>query len=386
MAQIGRPGLSAERKYELWARFKAGESFTTIARALGKPVGSIYGVVRLRGGIAPPVRRRAGWALTSGDRETISRGLSAGDSVRDIARALGRAPSTISREINRNAGSHRYRALDADARAWHQARRPKRCRLATNAPLRATVSAKLRANWSPAQIAGWLVSEYPSDPTMQVSQETIYRSLFVQARGALKRELTAHLRTRRPIRRSKNATKSGQTRGQIVDAVSIAERPPCIEDRAIPGHWEGDLLAGARNTHIATLVERKSRYVHLVRVTGKNTTSVVNALIREVQRLPAGLMASLTWDRGLEMAQHHRFAVATDVAVYFCDPKSPWQRGTNENTNGLLRQYFPDGTDLSTYTQRALNRVAQQLNTRPRKTLGFRTPAAILAEGVAATG
>ncbi len=248
------------------------------------------------------------------------------------------------------------------------------------------VAAKLRANWSPEQIAGWLVSTYPDDATMRASHETIYRSLFVQARGVLKRELTAHLRTRRPIRRSKRATKAGQLRGQIVDAVSIADRPPCIEDRAVPGHWEGDLLAGAKNTHIATLVERQSRYVHLVRVTAKDTTSVVTALIREVQLLPAGLMASLTWDRGLEMAQHHRFSVATDVAVYFCDPKSPWQRGTNENTNGLLRQYFPDGTDVSTYSQKALNRIARQLNTRPRKTLGFRTPAAILAEGVAPTG
>ena len=386
MAQIGRPGLSAGKKDELWRRFQAGESFTTIARALGKPVGSIYGVVRMRGGITPPARRRAVCALTSADREAISRGISAGDSVRAMARSLGRAASTLSREIGRNGGCHRYRALDADARAWQYAKRPKRCRLAITAPLRITVDAKLRKNWSPAQIAGWLVMEYPDDPMMRVSHETIYRSLFVQARGVLKRELTAHLRTRRPIRRSKNATKAGQTRGQIVDAVSIAERPASIEDRAIPGHWEGDLLAGARNTHIATLVERTSRYVHLVRVAGKDTTSVVTALIREVRRLPVGLMASLTWDRGLEMAQHHRFAVATDVVVYFCDPKSPWQRGTNENTNGLLRQYFPDGTDLSVYTQRALNRIAQELNTRPRKTLGFRTPAAILAEGVAPTG
>lgn len=386
MKQIGRPGLSADKKDELWRRFQEGESFTTIVRALGKPVGSIYGVVRMRGGITPPARRRAVCALTSADREAISRGLAAGDSVRAMARSLGRAASTLSREIARNGGCDRYRALDADARAWQYAKRPKRCRLAITAALRITVDAKLRKNWSPVQIAGWLVREYPDDPMMRVSHETIYRSLFVQARGVLKRELTAHLRTRRPIRRSKNATKAGQTRGQIVDAVSIAERPASIEDRAIPGHWEGDLLAGARNTHIATLVEPTSRYVHLVRVAGKDTTSVVTALIREVQRLPVGLMASLTWDRGLEMAQHHRFAVATDVVVYFCDPKSPWQRGTNENTNGLLRQYFPDGTDLSVYTQRALNRIAQELNTRPRKTLGFRTPAAILDEGVAPTG
>ena len=385
MAQIGRPGLTPGKKEELWARFKAGESFTAIGRALGKPVGSIYGVVRLQGGIAPPVRRRAPGALSSEEREAISRGLSAGASVRALGRSLGRASSTISREITRNAGPGRYRALDADARAWQQAKRPKLGRLATTARLRVVVAAKLRANWSPEQIAGWLVTTYPDDVTMQASHETIYRSLFVQARGVLKRELTAHLRTRRPIRRSKLATKAGQLRGQIVDAVSIADRPACVEDRAVPGHWEGDLLAGAKNSHIATLVERQSRYVHLVRVTAKDTTSVVNALIREVKQLPVGLMASLTWDRGLEMAQHRRFAVATDVAVYFCDPQSPWQRGTNENTNGLLRQYFPDGTDLSTYSQKALNRIALQLNTRPRKTLGFQTPAAILAEGVAPT-
>jgi IS30 family transposase len=303
-----------------------------------------------------------------------------------MARALGRAPSTLSREISRNAGPLSYRALDADARAWQQAKRPKACRLATDAPLRALVAAKLLADWSPAQIAGWLVTEFPEDVGMRVSHETIYRSLFVQARGVLKRELTAHLRTRRTMRRSKRATKTGQTRGQIVDAVSIADRPAAIEDRALPGHWEGDLLAGAKNSHIATLVERRSRYVHLVRVTGKDTTSVVDALIREVQRLPDELMISLTWDRGLEMAQHHRFSVATEVAVYFCDPQSPWQRGTNENTNGLLRQYFPDGTDLSVYTQQDLNRIARKLNTRPRKTLAFRTPAAILAEAVAPTG
>lgn len=385
MAPRGRPGISAAARAELWTRFKAGESFTAIARALGKPVGSIYGVVRLRGGIVPVPRRRAVEALTSAERETITRGLAAGDSVRRIAQGLVRAPSTISREIMRNGGRLRYRALDAEARAWDQARRPKPCKLAATPALCALVTDKLEAKWSPEQIAGWLVTEYPDDPAMRVSTETIYRSLFVQARGALKRELTAHLRTRRPMRRSKRATTAGQPRGQIIGAVSIAERPPSVEDRAIPGHWEGDLLAGARNSYVATLVERRSRYLQLVRVMGKDTTSVVNALIREVGRLPAGLMASLTWDRGLEMAHHHRFSVATDVAVYFCDPQSPWQRGTNENTNGLLRQYFPDGTDLSPYTQRDLDRIAIELNTRPRKTLGFRTPAAILAEGVAPT-
>ena len=386
MKRIGRPGLSDTQKDELWQRFSAGETFTAIGRALGKHAGSIFGVVAARGGIAPARRRRALGALTNEERETISRGLAAHDTVRTIAQALGRAPSTVSREITRNGGLGAYRAVDAEAAAWGRARRPKACKLATVPRLRAVVAAKLAAQWSPAQIAGWLVSAYPDDATMQLSHETIYRSLFVQARGVLKRELTAHLRTRRRMRRSKRATTKGQTRGQIVDAVSIAERPASVEDRAVPGHWEGDLLSGARNTHIATLVERTSRYVQLVRVSGKDTTTVVSALIRAVQRLPDGLMASLTWDRGLEMAQHARFSIATDVAVYFCDPQSPWQRGTNENTNGLLRQYFPDGTDLSRITQRQLDAVARALNTRPRKTLQFRTPAAILAEAVALTG
>ena len=386
MSRLGRPGLTDDQKDELWRRFQAGETFTAIGRALGKHAGSIFGVIAGRGGIAPAPRHRAAGALSREERETISRGLAAGESMRALARALGRAPSTVSREITRHGGSDAYRAVDADASTWRRARRPKPCKLATAARLRALVAAKLEAKWSPAQIAGWLVTTYPDDPTMQLSHETIYRSLFVQARGVLQRELTAHLRTRRRMRRSKRRTTKGQTRGQIVDAVSIADRPASIEDRAIPGHWEGDLLSGARNTHIATLVERTSRYVQLVRVSGKDTATVVSALIRAVQRLPDGLVTTLTWDRGLEMAQHARFSVATDVAVYFCDPQSPWQRGTNENTNGLLRQYFPDGTDLSRVTQRQLDAVARALNTRPRKTLQFRTPAAILAEAVALTG
>lgn len=386
MNRFGRPGLTDSQKDELWRRFRAGETLTAIGRALGKHAGSIFGVVTSRGGIAPAPRHRADGALSREERETISRGLAAGHSMRAVAQTLGRAPSTVSREITRNGGADAYRAVDADAATWCRARRPKSCKLATASRLQALVAAKLEAKWSPAQIAGWLVTTYPDDATMQLSHETIYRSLFVQARGVLKRELTAHLRTRRRMRRSKRSTTKGQTRGQIVDAVSIADRPASIEDRAIPGHWEGDLLSGARNTHIATLVERASRYVQLVRVTGKDTATVVSALIRAVRRLPDGLMTTLTWDRGLEMAQHARFSVATDVAVYFCDPQSPWQRGTNENTNGLLRQYFPDGTDLSRVTQRQLDAVARSLNTRPRKTLHFRTPAAILADAVALTG
>jgi len=324
--------------------------------------------------------------LTFAEREAVSRGLAAGDIPQVIAQRLGRAPSTITREIHRNGGRDEYRAETAERAAADRACRPKRCRLATHARLRTVVARQLAAKWSPQQIAGWLVTEFPDDPTMRVSHETIYRTLYVQARGALKRELLAHLRRRRTMRRSRHATAKGQQRGQIVDAVSISERPPTVEDRAVPGHWEGDLLAGAKNSHIATLVERHSRYVHLVKVAGKDTTSVVDALLREVQRLPKGLMASLTWDRGTELAQHQRFSVASDVAVYFCDPRSPWQRGSNENTNGLLRQYFPHGTDLRPLTQRQLDAVAKQLNTRPRQTLAWKTPAAVLAEYVASTG
>jgi IS30 family transposase len=220
---------------------------------------------------------------------------------------------------------------------------------------------------------------------MRVSHETIYRSLFIQARGVLKRELIGHLRSRRVMRRAKNASTAGQARGQIIDAISIRERPAEIEDRAIPGHWEGDLITGSKNTHIATLVERCSRFTMLVKVNGKDTASVVTALTKQVRKLPAQLRRSLTWDRGMELAEHKRFTVATDVEVYFCDPQSPWQRGTNENTNGLLRQYFPKGTDLSHYSQVDLNKIALRLNQRPRKTLGFHTPAAKLEASVALT-
>lgn len=386
MGRIGRPGLSDAQKLDLWRRWKAGESLSEIARGLGKHPGSIYGVLAIYGGVVPRVRSRSCRALTFRERETISRELATGRSIRAIARELHRPPSTISREVTRNTGRSTYRAVEADERAWGRAVRPKRCHLATYPALCAVVAAKLEEDWSPVQIAGWLAREFPDDETMHVSPETIYRSLFIQARGVLKKELRAHLRTRRRMRRSEHASTAGQARGQIVDAVSIADRPAEIEDRAIPGHWEGDLLAGAKNTHIATLVERRSRFVQLVQVSGKDTATVVQALIREVQQLPKGLMASLTWDRGTEMAQHKVFTLATNVAVYFCDPQSPWQRGSNENTNGLLRQYFPTGTDLSTYTQADLDVIALKLNTRPRKTLGFQTPGAILAASVASTG
>jgi IS30 family transposase len=386
-----RRWLPAEEVQELWARWKQGQTLTVIGGALGRPLESLYCIVARHGGIPPAVRRRSPRVLSAVEREEISRGVASGVSLRGIARGLGRAPSTISREIRRHAGRSaasrtQYRAAQADREAWRRARRPKPCRLAEHAPLRRVVAAQLRANWSPQQIAGWLVREFPADPTMRISHETIYRSLYVQARGVLKRELVAHLRRRRIMRHSRRSSSAGQGRGQIVDAVSIAERPPAIEDRAIPGHWEGDLLAGAKNSHIATLVERSSRFLLLMRVPGKDTQSVVRALIRHVRRLPAGLMASLTWDRGMELAQHKQFTLATDVQVYFCDPRSPWQRGSNENTNGLLRQYFPHGTDLRPFSQRQLDAVARQLNTRPRATLGFRTPAQRLAANVASIG
>lgn len=377
-------GFTVQQKQELWRRWTAGESVSEIGRALESSVSAVYHVVASDGGIRRAPRRRAPQVLTTRDREEITRGLAARWSVRAIARALGRAPSTISREIRRNGGRLRYRATSADARAWRRAQRPKQCLLARHALLRAVVAAQLAANWSPREIAGRLVTDYPDDPTMRVSHETIYRSLYIQARGALKKELVAHLRRHHSIRRRRTVLGSPRE-SRIPDLVSIAARPAEVADRAIPGHWEGDLLAGTTHSHIGTLVERKSRYVHLIRLTGKDTTTVVNALIREVRRLPDGLMRSLTWDRGNEMVQHRRFTVATEVAVYFCDPQSPWQRGSNENTNGLLRQYFPKGTSLAHITQRQLDAVALQLNTRPRETLGFRTPAEQLALDVAAT-
>lgn len=380
-----RPRLSVIQKADLWARWKRGESLSEIARALGRVPGAIFHVVVQRGGIAPPPRHRSGRVLTMTEREEISRAIAGGASFREVSRHLKRAASTISREVGRHGGRQRYRAATADARAWRLARRPKRCWLSHHPRLGRAVAAKLAADWSPEQIAGWLRVTYPDTPAMQVSHETIYRSLFVQSRGVLKKVLLTHLRRRRTMRRSQHATNVGQRRGAIVDAISIRERPASIEDRAVPGHWEGDLVAGARNTHVATLVERQSRYLMLVHVAGKDTTSVVRGLTRQVRTLPRRLMTSLTWDRGTELAAHKRFTVATDVQVYFCDPHSPWQRGSNEHTNGLLRQYFPEGTDLSTYSQADLNRIARRLNQRPRKTLGYKTPADMLATIVAST-
>ncbi|MEJ8639907.1 IS30 family transposase [Streptomyces sp. MS2.AVA.5] len=386
MARIGRPGLSDEQKREVWRRWRDGQSLSEIGRALGKVPGSIHGVVAANGGFVPAARTRSAGVLSLAEREEISRGLAAGDSFRAIAGRLGRAPSTVSREVGRHGGREKYRAARADEGAWGNARRPKSCLLQQSPALRDTVAGKLKEDWSPRQIAGWLARTFAPEDGMYVSHETIYKSLFIQARGVLKKELVSHLRRRRTMRRSKNASTAGQQRGCIRDAVSIRERPAEAEDRAVPGHWEGDLITGSKNSHIATLVERHSRYVMLVRVAGKDTISVISALSHQVRYLPDGLMTSLTWDRGTELADHKRFTMATDVKVYSADPKSPWQRGSNENTNGLLRQYFPKGTDLSGYTQADLDAVALKLNSRPRQTLGFETPADRLAAAVASTG
>lgn len=385
MARMGRPGLTDGQKGELWRRWKEGQTLSEIGLALSRQAASIFGVVTSKGGIAPSPRRRALRTLSLSEREEVSRGIAAGLAIRRIAWKLGRHASTISREISRHGGMSRYRASQADQAAWDRALRPKTCLLADRPRLRAVVAQKLAEQWSPEQIAGWLEEQYPDDQTMRVSHETIYRSLFIQARGVLKRELMAHLRTRRLMRHSKKATTKGQPRGAITDAISIRERPAEVEDRAIPGHWEGDLLSGGNNSHIATLVERQSRFAVLVKLDGKDTRNVVSALTRTILKLPSQLRQSLTWDRGGEMAAHKDFTVATDVDVYFCDPQSPWQRGTNENTNGLLRQYFPDGTDLSAFSQQDLDRVAMRLNRRPRKTLGFKTPADKLNATVAST-
>src|ERR1700686_2242702 len=377
--------LSSAQRADMWSRWKAGQSLNAIGRALGKDKQVIHFLLARHGGIAPPVRRRSRRALTLAEREDISRGIASGCSMRVIAHHLSRASSTVSREGARHGGRAQYRANQADSQAWQSALRPKVCRLALHEKLRTLVASKLMQDWSPQQISGWLKQYYPDDESLRVSHETIYRSLFIQARGALKQELVGYLRSQRRIRRSRHSSDHGHSQGRIVDAVSIRERPAEVEDRAIPGHWEGDLLRGARNSHVATLVERHSRFCMLVKVPGKDTATVVAALSQHVRQLPATLRRSLTWDRGLEMAQHKSFTMATDVQVYFCDPQSPWRRGSNENTNGLLRQYFPRGTDLSVHSQAYLNKVARQLNERPRKTLGFQTPADKLQASVAST-
>ena len=366
---------TAKQKADIWDRWQRGESLRSIGRLFDRPSSSIFNMLEPTGGIRPAPRKRSRLALTQSEREEISRGTVANLSIRSIAANLKRSPSTISREIKRNGGYDSYRATQADQAAWDRACRPKLCKLACNRALCQIVAKKLKLNWSPQQIAGWLKREFPGDEHNYVSHETIYRSLFVQARGVLKKELQQHLRSQRAIRRSKHASKRGDGRGQIKDAISISERPASVEDRAVPGHWEGDLIEGSKRSYIATLVERQSRYVMLVKVKNKDTESVVSALIKQSKKLPSELYKSLTWDRGKELADHQRFTMATDIDVYFCDPSSPWQRGSNENTNRLLRQYFPKGTDLSVHSQAKLNAVARQLNERPRKMLAYETPA-----------
>jgi len=385
MKQRRRIYYTETDKALMWDRWEEGESLNSIARLFDRHHSAIQGILSRTGGIRPPQRTRSQRALTLAEREEISRGVVGGQSLRSIAASLGRAPSTVCREINRNDGRRHYRANKAEQAAWDRAHRPKTCKLVQNRALARIVASKLQLQWSPRQIAGWLKRTHPDDETYRVSHETIYRTLFIQARGALKKELLQHLRKTRAMRRSRHHTQKTADHGRITDAVSIRERPADVEDRAVPGHWEGDLLFGSNNSQIATLVERQTRYVMLARVKSKDTETVINALIKQAHKLPRELYKSLTWDRGKEMADHKRFSLATDINVYFCDPQSPWQRGSNENTNGLLRQYFPKGMDLSNVHQNRLNAVARRLNERPRKTLEYRTPAERFAQCVAST-
>lgn len=386
MKQRRRIYYTESQKAVMWERWREGESLQQIAQMFDRNYSSVQGILAETGGIQPAQRHRSRLALTLAEREEISRSVVSGDSIVSVANRLGRAPSTVSREIKRNGGSQGYRANRADQLARDRARRPKTCKLVDNRPLARLVASKLELQWSPEQIAGWLKHAYPVNEDYHVSHETIYRSLYIQARGALKKELLEHLRRSRAMRRSRHHTMKTETHGRIRDAVSISERPAAVEDRAIPGHWEGDLLFGDASSQIATLVERQTRFVMLVKTTGKDTETVVNALINHAVKLPQELYKSLTWDRGKELASHKRFTVATDIKVYFCDPHAPWQRGSNENTNGLLRQYFPKGMDISTYSQSKLNAVARRLNERPRKTLNFQTPAERFYQCIASTG
>ena len=375
-----------EQKAMMWDRWQKGETLGSIARLFDRHHASIAGIIAQSGGIRPAPRHRSSRCLSLTEREEISRGIAVGQSLRFIATRLNRSPSTISREIQRNGGVNKYRANQADKAAWDRAHRPKVCKLVENRLLAHIVAKKLQLEWSPEQIAGWLKVTFPNDENNQVSHETIYRSLYIQARGALKKELLQHLRRTRAMRRSRHHTQKTPDHGQITDAVSISERPASVEDRAVPGHWEGDLIIGSKNSQIATLVERKTRYVLLAKVDAKDSKTVVDALIKQAHKLPRELYKSLTWDRGAEMAQHKRFTLATDIDVFFCDPSSPWQRGSNENTNRLLRQYFPKGTDLSQHSQAKLNAIARRLNERPRKTLDYETPAQRFNQCVASTG
>jgi len=375
MAKIGRPGLPSAKRQQVWEMWKAGDSISVIAQVVGSPAGSIFSILLPFGGIYQAPQRRRPQALSLGDREEISRGVAARDSYRAIGRRLGRPASTISREIARNRGITKYRAVDADDRTWRRAKRPKVCRLAHEPALCAYVADRLREDWSPEQIAGVLRKTYPAGSAMRESHKTIYKSLFIESRGVLARELRAHLRSGRPIRRSVHNTVTGQWRSQIKGAVSIAERPIDVADRRVPRHWEGDLLLGRHWTQLATVVERTTRFTVLIQLDGRDMHTVTAGLSREMSTLPERVRRSLTWDRSMELANHHAVTANTGLDVYFADPHSPWQRGTNENTNRLLRQYFPKGVSMAGLTQTDLDRVAAKRNARPRKTLDFDTPA-----------
>lgn len=387
--RLWRHVSKAERE-QIWTRWLGGEPIRAIGRALERHCTTVHAIIVKAGGLAPPTRKRAARSLRLAEREEISRGLSQGLSMRQIGLILGRAPSSVSREIRRNGGRDGYRAVQADERAWARAERPKACLLARHGVLRQLVANKLAHHWSPQQISGWLARRYPDDESMRVSHETIYRSLFVQSRGVLKKQLLDHLRTKRMLRYPQAQGRHGKgrkiARNAIPEALTISERPSEAEDRAVPGHWEGDLLAGTVNSHIVTLVERRSRFVMLIKIPARDSATVIDAMARHIRKLPAELKRSLTWDRGAEMYQHARFKLATDLQVYFCDPHSPWQRGSNENTNGLLRQYLPKGQDLNHYTQAQLDTIAKELNQRPRQTLDFQTPAEVLNQAVASIG
>ena len=368
--------MTEERKARIWELWRQGLAMSTIAKNIAKPPATVYSYLLYHGGITPTARVRRTASLSFDERETISRSLASGHSSRHISRILGRAASTISREVSRNGGREKYRANLAEKAFIKKSLRPKPCLLAQNRELRNIVADKLALDWSPQQISGWLKNNSCHNAKgLRVSHETIYKSLFIQTRGIFKAELKKHLRTKRMFRHAKNH-KSG-SRGQIADAISISQRPHEVEDRAIPGHWEGDLLIGAGNSAIITLVERHSRFTVLCKIPNRSSQAVVQSLICQMKKLPSQVLKSLTWDRGQELSAHRAFSVATDMEVYFCDPRSPWQRGSNENTNGLLRQYFPKGSEVATYAQEQLDEIAAKLNTRPRKTLDFETPAEV---------
>lgn len=380
MRALSRRSFTEHQQNAIWSLWSQGKSLSEIGRQLKKHAGSIFCFLQKYGGIKPVKPIRSKRALTLLEREEISRGLSANLSVRNIAKSLNRCPSTISREINRNGGTTKYRAISADKQTWIRAKRPKKSKLQINVGLNDIITDKLSNKWSPEQISGYLKRTYPTDTTMHISHESIYKTLYIQSRGHLKKELLKHLRTQRVMRQSKQFNTKGNARGGIIDAVSIHDRPKDIDDRVIPGHWEGDLICGSNKSYVATLVERTSRFTLLVKLNGNDTISVVNAITSKIIELPTQLKKSLTWDRGMELAKHKKLTVDTEIKVYFCDPRSPWQRGTNENTNRLLRQYMPKKTDLSAHSQIDLDQIAKELNERPRKTLNFLSPADKLSE------